>query len=507
MTRGERVISWIEHFLRVPQGKLIGKPVQLQDFQKNFILDVYDHEVPVRTAILSMGRKGGKTTLIAMLVIVHLCGPEALPNSEIYSAAQSKDQAAIVYNYAEKMVRMSPAVSDMVTCKTHLKELHCSEVGTFYKALSADAKTKFGLNPALIIHDELGQVVGPRSDLYDALETATGAQENPLSFIISTQASTDGDLLSILIDDALSGSDPSILCHLYCADKEGDPFTEETIKKANPGYGTIQNKEEVLRMSKAAQRMPSKEASYKNLVLNLRISTRANFVLLSTWNLGNDTEPKPMAEAVKLFGGLDLSEINDLTARIMIGEAEDGKIEVYPTFWLPEKGLRERAKNDRVPYDLWAEQGFIRLVPGKIVSYEHVAKDMAELFGEQKETIQKIGFDRWNFRHFKPWLLKAGFDEYDLREYFEEVGMGTATMSPALRTLETWILNSQLRHGSNPVLAMCMTNAVVSSPDPAMRKLDKGRSNGRIDGAVALAIAASVAGEYAQPEEGGMTLL
>jgi phage terminase large subunit-like protein len=80
------------------------------------------------------------------------------------------------------------------------------------------------------------------------------------------------------------------------------------------------------------------------------------------------------------------------------------------------------------------------------------------------------------------------------------VGMGTQSMSPALRTLEGWLLAHKLAHGMHPVLTMCMANAVVSSPDASNRKLDKKKSTGRIDGAVALATAAAVAGET-KPKE------
>src|SRR5499427_397155 len=134
-----------------------------------------------RRAIVSMGRKNAKTTLAACLLLAHLCGPSAKskPNSQLFSAAQSRDQAAIIFSLAAKMVRMNPALLQAVTIQETAKSLICPELGTRYRALSADATTAFGLSPQLVIHDELGQVRGPRSALYEALETATGAQEDP----------------------------------------------------------------------------------------------------------------------------------------------------------------------------------------------------------------------------------------------------------------------------------------------------------------------------------------
>jgi len=220
-----------------------------------------------------LGRKNAKTTLAACLLLAHLCGPPAnsKPNSQLFSAAQSRDQAGIIFSLAAKMVRINPALARIVTIQETAKSLICTELGTRYRALSADATTAYGLSPQLVIHDELGQVRGPRSALYEALETATGAQENPLSIIISTQAPTDADLFSVLIDDALAGHDPHTVVKLYTAPADLDPFNETIIALANPALGTFLNTQEVLAMAAAAKRMPAREAEYRNLILNQRV--------------------------------------------------------------------------------------------------------------------------------------------------------------------------------------------------------------------------------------------
>src|SRR5262249_46803869 len=156
--------------------------------------------------------------------------------------------AAILFSLAAKVVRLSPELSAYVTIRDTAKHLVCDELGTLYKALSAEASTAYGLSPVFIVHDELGQVKGPRSELYEALETATAAQEAPLSIIISTQAPNDSDLLSVLIDDALAGHDPRVVISLYAADEKLDPFSEEAIRMANPAFGDFQNADEVLAM-------------------------------------------------------------------------------------------------------------------------------------------------------------------------------------------------------------------------------------------------------------------
>lgn len=190
-TRGGLNIAWIEKHCRIPEGRDVGKPVQLREWQRKEIKRIYDNPHGTRRAILSFGRKNAKTTLSAFLLLLHLCGREHRLNSQLYSSAQSRDQAAILFSLAAKIVRMSPALHGFVGIRDSAKQLYCPELGTIYRALSADATTAYGLSPVFIVHDELGQVKGPRSELYEALETATGAQENPLSLIISTQAPTD----------------------------------------------------------------------------------------------------------------------------------------------------------------------------------------------------------------------------------------------------------------------------------------------------------------------------
>jgi phage terminase large subunit-like protein len=290
------VIEFIETVCFVPEGKFVGQPLRLQAWQKDILRAIYDNPHGTRRAIVNMGRKNAKTTLAACLLLAHLCGPPARnrPNSELYSAAQSRDQAAIIFSLAAKMVRLNPLLSQTVRIQETAKTLACSELGTRYRALSAEATTAFGPSPSLIIHDELGRVRGPRSPLYEALETAVGAQEAPLNIIISTQAATDGDLMSILIDDALSGHDPATVVRLYTAPPELDPFSEEAIRAANPALDAFMNKREVLAMANEAMRMPSRENEYRNLVLNQRVEASTPFLTAAAWKACGD-EPLDLA--------------------------------------------------------------------------------------------------------------------------------------------------------------------------------------------------------------------
>lgn len=487
-TRGERNIKWIEKYCCVPEGAGLGKLVKLRIWQRREIKKIYDNPHGTRRAIISFARKNGKTALAAFLLLLHLCGPEMHYNSQLFSAAQSRDQAGLLFALAAKIVRMSPGLRDVVVVRDTAKQLFCPDLGTLYRALSAEAATAFGLSPAFIVHDELGQVRGPRSTLYEALETATGAQEAPLSIIISTQAATDADLLSILIDDAIAENDDRVVCSLYSAPKEDDPFDPETIRKANPAFGDFLNAKEVMAMAQDAKRMPAREAEYRNLVLNQRVEMYKSFVSHSAWKACGARVGD--LHGVPLYGGLDLSSVSDLTALILIGQI--GRIwNVQPTFWLPGDGLAEKSQKDRVPYNLWHEQGFLQTTPGKSVSYEFVAEFLYKMFSEY--DIRKLAFDDWGMVHLQPWLIKAGFSEALIEERFHKFRQGGKTMAPALRDLEAAISEQEIAHGNHPVLAMCAACAVVEGKDNSLRRLSKNKSTGRIDGMVALSMAVGVA--------------
>ena len=490
LSRAERNIAWVEAYCRIPEGRDVGKPVILREWQRDILRSIYDS--PTRRFILSVGRKNAKTALASFLMLLHLVGPEAKRNGQLYSAAQSRDQAGLLFGLAAKVVRQSPDLEAAVLIRETAKEMAVPELGTRYKALSAEASTAYGLSPVFVVHDELGQVRGPRSELYDALETAVAAQEEPLSIVISTQAATDDDLLSVLIDDALAGGDPRTKIAFYTAPDHVDPFSEEAVCAANPAFGDFQNAAEVMAMAEDARRMPSREAEYRNLVLNQRIEVNAPYIAPAVWKECGGAVAELAGEQ---WAGLDLSAANDLTAFVRVGWI-DGALHVRPKFWLPEHGLREKARLDRVPYDLWRDQGHLIATPGATVDYDYVAP---ELIAALRGGVVKIAFDRWNMRFLRPALERAGATADEL-EQFVEFGQGFQSMSPALRSLDTLLLNGRLRHGGHPVLTMCAANSVVKSDPAGNRKLAKLAANRRIDGMVALAMAVAMAGEPVDDE-------
>jgi phage terminase large subunit-like protein len=249
------------------------------------------------------------------------------------------------------------------------------------------------------------------------------------------------------------------------------------------------NKAEILAMSEGARRMPAREASYRNLVLNQRIEANSPFITKNVW-LACNAEPQSL-QGCRVFGGLDLSSVGDLTCLVLAGQDFDGMWNVVPFFWLPSEGLAERSRGDREPYDLWARKGLIELTPGSTVSYEYVAGRLREIMTEY--NVMKVSFDPWHMAQLSEWLVKAGFSQQMIKEKFFDCGQGFRTMSPALRVLEELMLEKKLRHGGHPVLNMCAANAVVETDAAGNRKLSKKKASGKIDGLVALAMALAAA--------------
>ena len=482
------VCRFFAKHIRIPEGPRVGRPMRLAEWQRREIGKIYDNPAGTRLHILSVARKNAKTSLCAALMLNHLCGPSARsrPNAQLYSSALSRDQASLIFSAASKMIKLDAGLSRAVTIRETRRELFCGELGTTYRALAADSNIAQGLNPSFVVHDELGAIEGPRSALYEALELATGAQVEPLSLIISTQSAADTDLLSTLLDDAQSDSDPRVTCTLYSAPKDLDPFAPETIKLANPGFGEILNPVEVLGMAETARRLPAREAEFRRYILNQRTEIAAPFVVRSVWE--SCRGPVALLDELSLISaGLDLSSVSDLTALVMIGRKGD-KWHVHCRFWLPAENLREKAQHDRNPYDLWLSQGHLHVAPGRAVGYDFVARELLQLCRQYR--IQRIAFDRWGFAIFKQSLLRVGFSEKMIEERFYEHGQGTASMSGPLRNLEEALLNGQLVH-DNPLLSMCMANAVIRTDAAGNRALDKRKARQKIDGAVALAMAFS----------------
>jgi phage terminase large subunit-like protein len=502
--RSKRIITFIEA-LTIPSGHGQGKLLKLQPWQKQFIRDIYEPHVGgkrvVRRAILSLARKNGKTCLIAAIALAHLVGPEREVHGEIYSAANDREQASIVFKFARQMVDLEPELAEQIEIIPSTKTMLARATGSIYRAISAEAGTKHGFLPSVVIYDELAQA--KNRDLYDVLDTSFGARSEPLFIAISTQSNDPEHILSKLIDDGLSGTDPTIVCHLHAADEGCELDDEVQWKKANPALDVFRDREDLAAAIRKAIRMPAEEPKTRNLLLNQRVSPVSVLISRVSWQecLGD----ADLIDGEEIYAALDLSSVNDLTA-LVIGSADD-PCRIMPVFWKPIEWLVEHSTRDfgsgSHRYEEWVSSGHLRTTPGRAIDHEVIARFIADL--SRRYRVRGLAYDRWRM----PFLLKE-FDRVGLAVYEDTLredesaprrasargdglrlvpwGQGFKDAAPAVDALMKAIDERKLVHAANPCLTWNIANAIAVTDAAGNRKLDKSKVRFRIDGAVALAM-------------------
>ncbi|WP_020146815.1 terminase large subunit [Thioalkalivibrio sp. ALJ15] len=484
LSRAERVIAFIES-LPVTSGVLAGTTMALRDWQREIIHGIYatdaDGKRSVRTALLTLPRKNGKTGLAAGLALAHLCGPEAEARGQVYSAAADRDQAALLYTEMKAIIEQVPALDARIVTRDFTKSMEDLETGSHYKALSSDAKTKHGFSASCVIYDELAQA--PNRNLYDVLATSTAARAEPLMCVISTQSPDPNHVMSELVDYAVQVrdgvvEDPAFYGVVYAAPEDADPWDEEVWHACNPALGDFRSLEEMRTSALQAQRIPARESAFRSLYLNQRVDADERFIAANDW--AGCQGDLPDLKGARCFAGLDLSSTKDLTSLVLFFPDSGA---VLPYFWCPGDSLDQREDQDRVPYRTWARAGHIEPTPGRAVDKRHVALRLADVVAQY--DVRAIAFDRWGMEELRRILSEEGIEDLPLREF----GQGYASMSPALAALEALVLEGDLLHAGHPVLTWNVANVVVDQDPAGNRKMTKGRARERIDGAVALAMA------------------
>ena len=501
IAKSERVIRFIENLTNTA-GPAAGTPFILRDWQKDIIRSIYDPQTEdgrriVRTALITMPRKQGKTELAAALALFHLLADGEL-NGQIYSAAADKHQASIVFNAAAAMVRADPELAALVNIVESTKRIVHYASGSFYQALSSDARTKHGFNASALICDELAQ--WPKRDLYDVLTTSTAARAQPLTVAISTTSSDPTHVMSELLEygrKVNSGiiEDPTFHATIYQAPADADPWDEAVWHACNPALGDFRSLEEMRTFAERAKRIPSLESVFRNLYLNQPVDADKRFLSSADWDAGAVPVDIEALDGRPCYGGLDLSSTTDLTALVLVfpDDNDPPNYDVLCWFWSAGDSLRERGDRDRVPYQTWRDQGFLEAPPGRAIDKGWVVARLADVMN--RFDVRGIAYDRWRIQELKKSLADEGLD-VPLIDW----GQGFASMGPAVDALETAVLNGRLRHGGHPVLRWNAANACISMDPAGSRKIDKARSIGRIDGLVALAMAIGLAARLETPQ-------
>lgn len=424
--------------------------------------------------------------------MAHLVGPEAVENGEIYSAANDREQAAQVFKVASQIVRADPELDaesgGHIRIIPSTKTLACYSNGSFYRAVSAEAGTKHGLNPTFAIFDELAQAKS--RELYDVLDTSFGARAEPLFVVISTQSNDPEHILSKLIDDGLNAKDPTIVCHLYEIPETDDVFDPANWKKANPALGDFRSLEDLKAIAKKAQRMPAEEPKFRNLYANQRVSPVSSLISKPEWMAcAGEAE---FVEGEEVYLALDMSAVVDLTALVMGSEADPTRLR--PFIWKPEDLLQEHSARDfgggHMRYVEWAKDGHLLTSPGRSIDPAVVANKIAEL--TQTYRVLGLAYDRWRVKDLLREFDRIGFEAFEdtgdkkgsgLR--LVPWGQGFKDMAPAVDALELAVTERRIIHPSNPVLNNHFGNAVAATDPAGNRKIDKNKVRFRIDAAVA----------------------
>lgn len=275
---------------------------------------------------------------------------------------------------------------------------------------------------------------------------------------------------------------------LYTTPLEADPWTRAAWKAANPALGDFRSLPDVERLASQAQRSPSKEASFRNLILNQRVDGTQQFITVALWRENGAPVDMDRLKGRPCWAGLDLSASRDLTALVLVFADDDGGFDVVPFFWFPGD-LRQREDEDRTFYVTWASAGLLSGFPSKTTDPKVIALKIAELHGLY--GFQALAYDRWRIED-----LRRELDAIGCEAPLVAWGQGFKDMAPAIDVLERLAIEAKLRHGMHPVLAWCAMNAKTTLDPTGARKFDKMKSTGRIDGLQTLTMALGVASRH-----------
>lgn len=471
--------------LRHTKGKWAGYPLELEPWQvEHIIAPIFGWKGPdghriVRTAWIEIPRKNGKSTLAAGLGLVGLCADGEM-GAEVYSAAASRDQARIVFDEAKRMAQRSPALRGKL--RTFVSSIVAPSTGGSYKVLSKLAQVAHGLNVSMALVDEVH--VHKSRDLIDALETGTGAREQPLIIFITT--ADEGEQHTIYAEKheyavkvATSVvEDPSFYTAIWAMADDDDPYEPQVWAKANPNLGVTIDPAFLAKEAARAQASPTFYASFCRLYGNRRQRVEARWLPLSTWDASAGIVDVAELEKRPCFVGIDLASTTDLAAMLMLFPGDDEYVDVLPYFYIPADNIGERVQRDRVPYDLWVRQGLITATPGNVIDYGFIRRDLNQQ--AERFDVQEVAYDPWNAMQFVLQLQEEdGFTCVPIRQ-------GYGSLSAPTKELIRLVMGKKLRHGGHPVLRWCADNMVTRQDPSGNLKPDKEHSTERIDGMAAL---------------------
>ena len=510
--RARFALEFFTEVIRYPKGRGAGEPFVLAPWQMAMIGNLWGWvdskgRRRYRESFVYVAKKNGKTALAAGIVLLVL-GTDGEIGAECYSAAASRDQAALVFGYAANMVRLEPELKRRLRVYgdrggSQTRSIVYAEQMSFYRALAADAHTADGVNPHLVIVDEMHRHKTP--ELAEILQKSAVAREQPLVITLTTadydRPSRCNDLLryshSVCAnqgDRSAPGYDPAFLPVVFEADKDDDWTQPETWHKANPSLGYTLTEEALAREAKKAAESPAELTNFLRLHLNIVTQSAIAYFDMRRWDAcrGPVTieQAGGLAEWVeamglkgrRCYGALDLAATTDQTACVLVFPPEDegDPWVVLPFFWIPAARAHKAEERDKVPYMAWHRMGLLEFTEGDTTDYDHIEERILQL-GEMFEILE-LAYDPWNATQIAEHLQGAGVTVIKFRQ-------GFISMSEPTKELDRKVRRGEIAHGGHPLLRWCAENTMVRV-DPAENvKPDKAKSTGRIDGIVATVMA------------------
>ncbi len=491
--RANHVIEFIENYCKHSKGKMGGKPVILELWEKAMLAAVFGF-IDItgcrkyREAVLIVGKKNGKS-LIASAVGLYLLVGDGEPGPEVYAVATKKDQSKIIWGEAKRMIRKSPALRKRI--KSLVAELVSDFNDGVFKPLASDSDTLDGLNVHGVLMDELQQWKNGKA-LFDIMADGTTAREQPLIFITTTAGTIREDIYDQKYEEAervINGyfddngyKDEHFIAFIYELDNRKEWTDPACWKKANPGLGTIKQLDQLASKVKKAQANP---ALVKNLVckeFNIRETSSEAWL---TFEQLNNTATFNLVELKPRYGigGADLSSTTDLTAaKVIFMVPGDNHIYVLSMYWIAEDLVEQRVREDKIPYDLWIEQELVRTCPGNKVHAKYVTEWFKEVQNELDIYIPWVGYDSWSATY---WVeeMRGEFG----KESMVSVIQGKKTLSSPMQQLGVDLDSKLVNYNNNPVDKWCLANtAIEEDKNGNIQPCKTSRRTKRIDGTAAL---------------------
>lgn len=487
--RGDEVADWVEKWCCHVKGEMAGRPFLLEDWQRRWVREVFgpqtrDGRRKVRTALLGVPRKAGKSTLSAALAL-YLLVADGEPGAEVYAVAGDRDQARNVFDAARMMVEASPMMGrHLKVCRNWIE---FSGGNGLFRVLSADGRRQHGLNPHGVIFDELH--VQPTPDLWEAMTSGMGARSQPLTIAITTAGHDRQSICYELFDygrrvESGQVDDPAWHFRWFGADESDDWTDRKVWAKAHPNLGVSVRDEFLESEFRQAVAQPSRQNTFRRLYLNQWTSADVRWIDLGLWdeNAGLSIDESELAGR-ECFGGLDLASTSDFAALVWLFPEGDGRFDVLCRFWLPRAAV-ERRSQMRPHLEAWERDGWLTVTDGDVIDYDAIRHQVD--LDAQRFSVREIAHDPWNATQLVQQLSDGGLTVWPIRQSI------TALTGPS-KELERMLGDRLLRHGGNPVLRWMADNVVATSDSAGNIKPDRKKSTEKIDGIAALVDAIAAA--------------